>query len=343
MSHRFRSRLVCVLCTAPLVATLACAPGSGGGGGGGGDDSSLSGQTIRLIIPSEAGGGFDTTMRQLQPALEEQLDATLAVENMEGGGFAIGTQAALNADQDCSTVLFHGVPHLPFSYLTQNVDYTVDDLAPVAGVTIEPGVFRVQDDAPWETLQDLVDAAKADPGEITVSVSGKTSNNFVAMLALEDATGADFNVVSYDGGGPSRTALIAGDVDATHAGVFNSLSIDDGTRALAVSQPENDYPEVTDDAPTADEALGVELPPNGSNYSIWVPKGCAEDYPERYQQLVDAVKAATEDEEYVATLEKLGAEKSVEYLDPDQLDTLTQESIREIEGVLESDPDAFTE
>jgi len=335
MVHSFRARVLALACIAPLAAATACAPDSGG------DEDSLSGETVRVIVPSEAGGGFDTTMRQIQPELEEKLDATVTVENQEGGNFAIGTQAALNAEQDCTTVLFHGVPHLPFSYLTQKVDYTADDLAPLAGLTVEPGVFRVQNDSKWKTLQDMVDAAKQNPGEVAVSVSGKTSNNYVAMLALEEATNTDFNIVPFDGGDPARTALIAGDVQATHAGIFNSLSIADETRVLAVSQDENEFPESTDDAPTANEALGVELAPNGSNYALWVPKGCKADHPERYQVLIDAVEAATKDKDYVARLKKVGAEKSVEVLSPAELGTLTQESVTEIEDVLADDPKAF--
>jgi len=335
MDHPFRARMIGLICIAPLVAATACAPDKSGG------EDSLEGETVRVIIPSEAGGGFDTTMRQIQPDLEDKLGATLAVENQEGGNFAIGTQAAINAKQDCTTVLFHGVPHLPFSYLTQKVDYTAKDLAPLAGLTVEPGVFRVQNDSPWKSLQDMVDAAKKDPGKVAVSVSGKTSNNYVAMLALEEATGADFNIVPFDGGDPARTALIAGDVQATHAGVFNSLSIDKETRALAVSQDENEFPESTDDAPTANEALGVDLPPNGSNYALWVPKGCKADHPKRYELLVEAVTSATKDKDYLARLKKLGAEKSVEVLSAEELDQLTQESVAEIEAVLKEDPKAF--
>jgi len=330
------------LVAAPLIALSACGDAaSSGGGGGGTDDGPLAGQRMRFIVPTSAGGGFDTTARQIQPYVEEQLGATLVVENLEGGGYAIGTQAAINAGDDCSTILFHAIPHLPFSYLTQEVDYTLDDLAPVAGVSIEPGVYRVRDDAPWQTMEELVADAKARPNEIRLSVSDLTTSNFVAVKQLQDITGADFNVIPYDGGGPARTALISSEVDVTEAGVFNSLAIDDGTRVLAVNQPENEWPDVTDDAPTTSEALGEELPPDASSYGVFVTAACESGDPEAYQAIVDAFAAAVEDEEFVATLDDLGEADKIDYLAPEEYGQLAQDSAQEIQDILDENPEAF--
>ena len=327
----------------PLVATVAC--GGGGDGGAdtaGGEEKGLSGQRVRFIVPTSAGGGFDTTARQLQPFLAEQLDATLVVENLEGGGYAIGTQTAINAGGDCKTILFHAVPHLTFSYLTQKVDYTLEDLAPVAGVSIEPGMYRVRDDAPWDSMEELIEDAKKRPNEIRLSVSDLTTSNFVAVTQLEEATGADFNVVPYDGGGPARTALVAGEVDVTEAGVFNSLAVDEGTKVLAVNQPENKWPDVTDDAPTTSDALGMDIPSDQSRYGLWVPAGCKDDNPETYEAIVDAVKASMEDPEFLKTLEELGEADKIEYVAPEEYGKDAQASADEITAILEKDPDAFS-
>lgn len=331
-----------VLLVPLLAASVACGnAGNSGGGGSDGDENPLAGERIRFIVPTSAGGGFDTTARQLQPYLEEATDTTMVVENLEGGGYAIGTQTAINAGGDCKTILFHAVPHLTFSYLTQDVDYTLDDLAPLAGVSIEPGMYRVRDDAPWQTMQDLIDDAKARPNEIRLSVSDLTTSNFVAVKQLQKLTGADFNVVPYDGGGPSRTALVAGEVDVTEAGVFNSLSIDDGTRVLAVNQPENEWPDVTDDAPTTSDALGMDIPSDASNYGMFAPASCAEENPDAYQVLVDGVKTAMENKDFVATLEKLGEADKLHYLSPEEYGELAENSAKEIKDILEEDPEAF--
>jgi putative tricarboxylic transport membrane protein len=338
-----RGTRMCVASLAVLAATLALTSGLGGRppaeDGGLGD---YAGQRIRFIVPTAAGGGFDTTLRQLQPYLEKQLGATIMVQNLDGAATAIGTSAGLNADQNCMTMLFHGVPHLMFSYLTQNVDYTLDDLAPVAGVSIEPGVLRVPDDAPWKTFADLIADAKERPGQIRVSVSLRTSNNYVGMRAIEDAFGVRFNIIAYDGGGPSRNALLSGEVDVTHAGVYNSLPLADDTRVLGVQMPENRWQDATDKAPVLEGPDGTTIAENSSRYTVWAPSACRDDYPKRYRAMVEATRKAMEDPDFLADLEKVGEESKLDYLDPDALAAAARESDAEIRAILEDDPDAFT-
>jgi tripartite-type tricarboxylate transporter receptor subunit TctC len=297
---------------------------------------------LRWIVSSAPGGGFDTTSRQLEPFLTEALGTSATVENLEGGGYAIGAQTMLTNGADCTSIVMHGVPHLMFSYMTQDVDYDLASFAPIGGVSIEPGVIRVRNDSPWQDIQAFVDDAKNRPGQIKISVSDLQSNNYIALLQMERDLGIDLNIIGYDGGGPSRTALISGEVDATHAGVFNSLAIADDSRVIAVSQPENKWPEVTNDAPPINEALGVELPANASNYVLLASAQCRDNNPERYQALVDGLKASLENEEYLATLSELGEESKVAYLTPDEVNGLAEQSQTEIEQLLEANPNAFS-
>jgi tripartite-type tricarboxylate transporter receptor subunit TctC len=226
--------------------------------------------------------------------------------------------------------------------MTQDVDFDLSSFAPVGGVSIEPGVLRVRKDAPWQTMKDFVEDARKRPGQIKVSVSDLQSNNYIALLQLEKELGIDLNIIGYDGGGPSRTALVTNEVDATHAGVFNSLSIADDSRVLAVWQPENKWPDITDNAPTVNTALGVDLPPNASNYVVFASAECRDQNPERYQQLVDALAAALENEEYLASLAKLNEESKVAYLTPDELTKLAEENQAEMQQLLDANPDAFS-
>lgn len=338
-----RGTKICVASLAALAVTLGLTSGLGGRppaeDGGLGD---YSGQRIRFVVPTAAGGGFDTTLRQLQPYLEERLDATIMVQNLDGAATAIGTSAGLNAEQNCMTMLFHGVPHLTFSYLTQNVDYSLEDLAPVASVSIEPGVLRVPDDAPWETFDDLIADARERPGEIRVSVSLRTSNNYVGMRAIEDAYDVRFNIIAYDGGGPSRNALLSGEVDVTHAGAFNSLALADSTRVLGVQMPENRWTDITDEAPVIEGPDGTPVAESSSRYSSWAPRACRDDYPKRYQAMVEAVREAMDDPDFVADLAELGEESKLDYQDPDALAGVAEDSDEEIRAILEEDPDAFT-
>ena len=326
------------LVTGAAVVALAlsgCASSDEGG-------TTFSGAPIRWIMPSGAGGGNDATSRQLLPFLAEQLDTNITVENHEGGGYAIGSQVMLTNGADCTSILTHGIPQLMFSYMTQSVDYDLSSFAPVGGMTIEPGVLRVRNDAPWQTINEFVEDAKQRPGQIKVSVSDVQTPNYIALLQMEEELGIDLNIIDYDGGGPARTSVVSGEVDANHAGVFNSLAVADDTRVLAVFQPENKWPEVTDNAPAINDALGVDLPPNAANYVVYASAECRDNNPERYQLLVDALKTAMEDPAYLETLAELGEASKVSYLSPDELQALTEQSQSDIEQLLETNPNAFS-
>lgn len=321
-----RSYPLAAIAAGALLFTACASEGPGAADG----DSFYVGNSVEWIVPTSAGGGFDTTARQLQPALEEALGASITIRTSPGGGHAVGTQQSLNATQDCSTILFQGIPHFNFSFLTQTVDYDASDFAPVVGVSVEPSVIRVRDDAPWNSLNEMIEDARQRPGQIKVSVSNYTSNNYIGLLALQRAAGVEFDIISYDGGGPSRTAVLSGEVDATHAGAFNSLSIEDGTKVLAVQQPENAWPDITDNAPTMVEVLGTEVADNQSNYIVLVPKGCADDYPERYEELQAGFQAALSSQRYLDMLADLGESDKLQVLSGDEVSELIDTATTEI-------------
>lgn len=312
---------------AVALASAAVLLGAVGCGGANATEAFPS-QPIRVIVGGAPGGGLDTAARQLEPALSDALGEGVRVENHEGGNWAIATNEFLAGGAECYAITLAAFPHIFGSYLTQDVDYTYDDFAAIGANTIQPGVIRVRDDAPWQTLTDLVEDARANPGEIRVSVSGSTSNNFVGMTEIEQATGVDFNIVPYEGEGPeSRTALLSGEVDVVHAGVFNTLDIATGTRVLAVQQDENRWAELTNDAPTVNEELGTDVAPNQSTYGLFASAECARDYPDRYQALIDAYGNAVEDPQYLEILESLDQTSKLYLLDAEEYDAQLRDEL----------------
>jgi len=341
MSTTFSRRPLTALAIAGTVtlALAACNPGAPAGAD---VPSDFSGEQVRIIVPAGAGGSMDSMARQLQPFLADALGATVVVENMASGGAIIGTQYVLDNGGDCLTVLATNTPHLNMSYIVNDVQFDLADFAPVAGVTVEPGAIRVRNDAPWQTLEELVEDALERPGEITFSVSDLASSNAIGLIQIEEATGADFKIVGYDGGGPARTALLSGEVAATHAGVFNTLSIAADTRVLAVHEDANLWREQTGGAPTVSEALGEELPAQSSHPSVVASAECADTHSERYDLLVKAFADSIASKEYLATLTQLGEDGRADYLSPEKLAELLQRAEDEIRVLLEEDPNIFT-
>ncbi|WP_199434789.1 Bug family tripartite tricarboxylate transporter substrate binding protein [Qaidamihabitans albus] len=328
-----RAVMAVALASAGAFALTACGTGSGSTGTDVPDQ-------ITLVVPTSAGGGVDTAARQLQPYLEEELGSTIAVINREGGATTIGTASILQSS-DCSTILITAIPHINLSYLAHDVDYDLVSFAAVGGVSTEPGVIRVAKNAPWDTLRDLVNDAKARPGEITFSVSEAVSSNSFAITQIEEATGADFNVVPFDGGGPARLAVVSGEVDATHAGAFNSLPIAEDTKVLAVHYEKNRWGPVTDDAPTVNKALGVEVPNSESTYNIWTSTGCAKEHPERYQALVDALDAVVTSDGLKSDLKELGEALKLDPRTPEAVEADAKAAEDQIRTIMTDNPDLF--
>lgn len=300
----------------------------------GGDDDAFPSQDVRVIIPADPGGSADQVMRLMQPYWEERLGVSMIIDNRPGAGLTVGTQMAANQPADCYTVVWQLFPNIVMGYLTQDgLDYTYDDFYPLGNATYEPTIMRVRNDAPWETLQDLVDDALSRPEEIPGAVSSLNNFQYVAGLYLEEATGADFNMVPF-GGGPSRTALVAEEVDFVIAGVFNSLTIDEESRVLAVFDEENRWPALTDDAPTASEAIGVEMEPTPHTLFPLVHRECKDGYPERFEVLETTFLETLQSDEFQAVVEEQGTADRYQVVTADETHEYIEERIPMVEEVI---------
>lgn len=320
-SKRF-SKLCCAGVLTPLM--VLAAPASA--------DTAWDGGNMRFIVGSSAGGGFDTTTRQLQPFLAERLGVNIAVENHPAGGGAAGARVTI-ADATCRTIMMWGIPHLPFSYMTQSVDYTYDDFAVLGQVSVDAGVIRVHNDAPWQTLQDLVDDARERPGEIVVASGQSIDAYFLGTKQLEEATGIEFNIVPFGGGAEARNALAGGHADMNYAGVFNSLSIAEHTRVLAVVAPENRWKALTNDAPTANEALAdAQVPPQGPSYGIFTSAACRDQNPDRYELLKKVVEETLHNEDYLARLAELGESERIAFMSAEEYDAQIRDMLPFLEA-----------
>jgi tripartite-type tricarboxylate transporter receptor subunit TctC len=314
--HRYAAMLA-------ATALLAAACGENGGDdGAGGDDGEAAAnfpeREINWIVPTPAGGGFDRTTRTLQPYVEEELGQPLEVLYREGGNYAIGAASLLREGADCHNVMIHGTPLLQFSHLTQEVGFTWEDFYPAINLTIDPSVIRVGNDTPWETFDELIEDALDRPGEIRLGLPGRTDVGYFGVQEIMEATGAEFNLIFYDGGGPTRTALAGGEIDVTHTGAYNSLGVADESRVLAIHQSENEWADITDEAPTVSEVIGEDVDDNAVRYQIWTTAECRDENPEHFEILQDALLAATQSEDYLAELEEVGEEGNLDVIEGEE-------------------------
>lgn len=216
-------------------------------------------ERIRFVVPSDAGGGYDLTARNLAQALSsDSTDYDVVVLPGSGGVVGLGRLALEAGNADLAMVMGLG---LIGALETTESDHSISDVTPVAKLLEEPEVVLVPSNSPFRTMSDLVDAWRADPAGLSFaggSAEGGADGLFRLLLAR--AIGVDASASTYtqfEGGGQLLPALLTGDVDVATTGASEYLDqIAAGTvRALAISTEQR--VEVVD-APTAREA-GVDV------------------------------------------------------------------------------------
>lgn len=287
---------------------------------------------IRVVVPYSPGGTMDTAARQIQNAFAERLGKPIVIENRDGASGQLGLTLAYNEKQDGYVLAGMPTPHLEFMLTLKDTEFEFEDLEFIGGLTADITCIRVRNDAPWDTMQDLIDDAKSRPGEITFGVSSITSDNYLGIKTIEKATGVTFNTVDFGGGSPARIALVGGKIDAVHTNVFSSLHIKDDTKVLAVQWENNPFESITDNAPTVNEALDVDVPALSTGTFFLTTKEFKDQYPDRYNKLVVAFKEAVEDEAFITMMKDLGEYEKIIYSTPDEIKAKLQSTLNAVDS-----------
>jgi tripartite-type tricarboxylate transporter receptor subunit TctC len=194
---------------------------------------------INLIVSFAAGGNADLRARQLAPLVGAALGKTLIVENKPGASGNIGHDYVAHAAPDGYTLGLGGLGPLAVNaslFPKMNFD-PARDFVPIVLIEQAPLVLVTRSDKPYKSLKDIVAAAKAKPGSLTIANAGTGGAHHLSGELLQVAASVDLLPVPYKGGGPAAGALLAGEVDLLFEQTYAALpSIQAGkTRALAVT------------------------------------------------------------------------------------------------------------
>ncbi len=180
--------------------------------------------------------------------------------------------------------------------------YDVDKLKLIARVTSEPDAIVVDADSDYQTIHDLIEAAKADPGEIRVAIQNLGGRIHLAILQLQELTGTEFRIVSYPGGAaPQKEAILSDEVDValTSLGDFSNL-LEDGTVRGLVEFSDTQNPTYPDVPTTADEGIDLQI---GSFIVFAAPADTPE---EAINALESAYKTAYDSDEFQEWVANVG-------------------------------------
>jgi tripartite-type tricarboxylate transporter receptor subunit TctC len=172
-------------------------------------------RTIRIIVPFSPGGAADFLARVLAEQFGRVQGPTILVENRPGAGSVVGTESVTRAAPDGNTLLLNSKESIINPHL-RKVEY--DPLTSFESICLlvhSPTVVSVNNASPYRTLANLLDAARAKPGGLTLAASGPASPFQIGFEMLKRAASVDMTFVPYPGAAPAVTALLGDHVTST--------------------------------------------------------------------------------------------------------------------------------
>ncbi len=260
---------------------------------------------LTIVVPYPTGGTTDRLARVMAPFLSKQLDLPVTVANRPGGGSIVGIKAHLKNDPaDGSHIVYQIEPYLSGGILKGA--WKIEDFDYLGVDYWSPQSIWVKKDSKYTSLEQLLQDIK-DQGPKIKHGYLPNSWGLPVVALLKERLGAEAKGVPYQGGGPQRMALLAGDVDFIVSELFGTRAAAEADlRPLCIFEKNRMafYPQV----PTINEVMGkmsLKPMPLVSNFRFYlVKKGFKQNYPDRWNTLVKALEKASAYPEYKVILSK---------------------------------------
>ena len=257
---------------------------------------------IKMMIPANPGGGWDTTGRALGKAMQEAgVASSVQYENKGGAAGALGLAQFFNASKgDGNAIMVMGAVMLG-GIITGKPPVSISQVTPIARLTSEYNVFVLPANSPLKTMKDVIDQMKKDPASVKWAGGSRGSTEHIAAAMIAREVGVDpakINYVAFRGGGEATAAILGGNVTVGGSGYseFQQYIESGKMRAIAV---------------TSDTRLkGVNVPTlkeQGINVSLGNWRGvygAAGISDAQRKALVDLIVKATKTKSWAEALEK---------------------------------------
>ena len=210
------------------------------------------GANLKMMIPANPGGGWDTTGRALGKALQESgAAATVSYDNKGGAAGALGLAQFVNSGKgDPNAVMVMGAVMLG-GIITGKPPVSLSQATPIARLTSEYNVFVLPTDSPFKTMKDVVEQMKKDPGSVKWGGGSRGSTEHVAAAMIAREVGVDaskINYVPFRGGGEATAAILGGNVTIggsgysefqsyIEAGKMRAIGVTSDTRLKGINVP----------------------------------------------------------------------------------------------------------
>ena len=264
---------------------------------------------IRLIVPFGPGSGIDLVARALASGAEKQLGQAIVVENKSGGGGVVGVKYMLGKPGDGYTIAIVSLNPFIISHFTGTLAaHPLNDFSYIMRTVGYLFAIAVRADAPWKTIEELVQYAKANPGKLTYGSSGVGSTGNLNMEEFALSAGIKVTHVPYKSGNESNTALLGGYIDALSDAAWAPFEISGIFRVLLIYA--NDRSPRYLKVPVPKDVIGANVQPA---YLFLV---ASKEVPKPViKKLHDALKLAMNEPMYKSVPDKFNLEAL--YLNPE--------------------------
>jgi len=242
---------------------------------------------LTVLVPFATGGYNDRYARAIAPFLQRHFGQPVVVQNRPGGGTMLGNMFFLQQPDDGYMVMVHSAgPFIPLSIITRNAQYKAEDFWMINLPSRDSTLMATATSKPFQNANEVIAQLKRDPRSLSVGIQ-PASADLVNLALLAQGHGIDRNrmrIVTYDGGGPARTATMGGHVDV----------------GLVGGEGFEDAPLITDHAKAA--GFSPEFV-DGSQRGFVVSARFRERAPDRYRVMEQAIERTTKDPECIAAMQ----------------------------------------
>jgi tripartite-type tricarboxylate transporter receptor subunit TctC len=229
----------------------------------GGTASAQSGfpnKAVHIFVPYAAGGGVDILTRTLGDVVSRQWGQSVVVENRPGAGGLVASQALVQSPGDGYTLIMVASGHATNPFLYPKMPYdTFKDFTPISLLASSPNILLVRKDSEFKTVADVIAAAKAKPGALSVAHAGTGTSTHLAVELFKSLTKIDLGAIPYKGGAPAINDLLGGQIQLSfnngpesvgqlQAGTVRALGVTTAKRASFVP----DVPSIGETVPGYD-------------------------------------------------------------------------------------------
>jgi len=264
-------------------------------------------QPINVVVPFATGGYNDRLARAFQPFLQKELGQPLQILNRPGAGSMLGHSYFMQQKDDGYTILCtSATPYIPTTILARKAPYKAEDFYMINLPSRDATLAATAPSSQIQNWGQVIQRLKDDPHSLSIGIQPGSADHLNMLLALqtEGIDTAKVRTVTYDGGGPNRTATAGGHIDVGFVGAQGFLPMKSIIRPLLIFD-EDPFPgfEETETMKQYAAKKGTEIDFVAGSQRGWVIHSTlVKKHPDRYKILLNAIERASKNPESVSTL-----------------------------------------